>query len=136
MEACVPIIRKEIIELGRMGVDAVQLDEPWLASVPDPEYCREEGITDIEEELEHYVTAVNACTEGIKGPSLSLRVCGHHSPTSPNSSDCSYDVRGRSALAGEVWATPIIVIARLRPTEGNGGMSVMAAGASAGLCAA
>ena len=43
MEACIPIVREEIRELERLGVDAVQIDEPWLALLVDPAYREREG---------------------------------------------------------------------------------------------
>lgn len=57
--ACVPIVRQELQALARLGVEAVQLDDPWLALLVDPDYRRREGITDVEAEVEACVGAVN-----------------------------------------------------------------------------
>ena len=81
MEACVPIINREIKALAALGIDAVQLDEPWLGDVPNPAYRASEGIGDIDRELELYVRSVNGAVEGVEGASLSVHVCGHTSPT-------------------------------------------------------
>jgi 5-methyltetrahydropteroyltriglutamate--homocysteine methyltransferase len=91
MEACIPIVREEILELARLGVDAVQLDEPSLARVADPNYRQARGITDIQRELDLYVRSVNGATEGIEGVSLSVHVCGW-SPTSPDGPGGSHDI--------------------------------------------
>lgn len=48
MDACIPIIRKEILGLAGLGVDAVQLDDPWLALLVDPSYRESEGVTDVD----------------------------------------------------------------------------------------
>lgn len=83
--ACVPIINAEINELARLGVDVLQIDEPWLGDVPNPAYRESEGIDDMERELERYVQGVNGAVHGVDGLSLSVHVCGHTSPTSPDS---------------------------------------------------
>ena len=91
MEACIPIIREEIQELARLGVDAIQLDEPALGRVADPAYRQAKGIADIERELDLYVQSVNRATEGIEGVSLSVHVCGW-SPTGRESSSGDHDI--------------------------------------------
>ena len=78
MEACIPIIRSEIQQLANMGVDAVQLDDPWLALLVDPAHLEREGITDIDRELELSVNCVNGATEGIDGVFLSVHLCHAH----------------------------------------------------------
>ena len=40
MEACIPIIRDEIEALVSKGVDMIQIDEPWLEVLVDPDYRR------------------------------------------------------------------------------------------------
>jgi 5-methyltetrahydropteroyltriglutamate--homocysteine methyltransferase len=72
MDACIPIIREEIGRLARLGVDAVQLDDPWLALLVDPAYRQREGISDIEREIELCVRCVNGATEGISEVFLSV----------------------------------------------------------------
>ena len=78
MEACIPIIRNEIQALVELGVDAVQLDDPWLALLVDPAYREAEGITDVDREIELSVDCVNRATEGIDGILLSVHMCHAH----------------------------------------------------------
>ena len=40
MEAIIPIVHREIQKLARLGVDAIQLDNPWPQVVVDPHYRR------------------------------------------------------------------------------------------------
>ena len=78
MEACVPIVRQEILHLASLGVDAVQLDDPWLALLVDPTYREREGITDVDYEIDLCVRCVNGATEGVEGVYLSLHLCHAH----------------------------------------------------------
>jgi 5-methyltetrahydropteroyltriglutamate--homocysteine methyltransferase len=78
MEACVPIVRREVQRLVRLGVDAIQLDDPWLALLVDADYRRRENITDIDHEKELSVKCVNAVTEGIEGVLFSVHLCHAH----------------------------------------------------------
>jgi 5-methyltetrahydropteroyltriglutamate--homocysteine methyltransferase len=67
MEAAIPIIRAEIRELARLGVDAVQLDDPWLGLLVDASYRERAGIIDTDHEIEMAIRAVNGATEGVEG---------------------------------------------------------------------
>ena len=78
MDACIPIIRQEIQDLAKLGVDAVQLDDPWLALLVDPVYREREGIADIDREIELSVKCVNGATEGIDDVFLSVHLCHAH----------------------------------------------------------
>ena len=78
IEACIPIVRQEIQELVRHGVDAIQLDDPWLALLVDPDYREREGIADVEHEIETCVRSVNGVTEGITDVPLSVHLCHAH----------------------------------------------------------
>ena len=78
MEACIPIVREEIRELERLGVDAVQIDEPWLALLVDPVYREREGITDVDRELELSVRCVNEAVQGVENVHLSVHMCHAH----------------------------------------------------------
>ena len=78
MEACIPIIRQEIMELAGLGVDAIQLDDPWLSLLVDPAYREREGITDVDHEIEMCVKCVNGATAGIENVSLSVHLCHAH----------------------------------------------------------
>ena len=90
MEACVPVINKELKALAALGVDAVQLDEPWLCDVPNPAYRQAEGIGDVDRELDLYLRSVNGAVEGVEGVSLAVHVCGHTSPATPESDAWRY----------------------------------------------
>ena len=78
MEACIPIVRNEIEVLASLGVDAIQLDDPWLALLVDPAYREREGISDVDHEIEICVKCVNGATEGIEGVFLSVHMCHAH----------------------------------------------------------
>jgi len=78
MEACIPILRKEIQELVKVGVHAVQLDDPWLALLVDPSYRRRERIKDVEHEIAMSVAGVNGATDGIDDAFLSVHLCHAH----------------------------------------------------------
>ena len=78
MDACIPIVRDEIRQLAALGVDAIQLDDPWLALLVDADYREREGITDVDHEIEQSVRCVNAATEGIEGVSISVHMCHAH----------------------------------------------------------
>ena len=78
MKACIPIVRREVQRLVRLGVDAIQLDDPWLALLVDPDYRQREGITDIDHEKEMSVACVNGVTEGIEGVLFSVHLCHAH----------------------------------------------------------
>jgi 5-methyltetrahydropteroyltriglutamate--homocysteine methyltransferase len=80
----VSIIRDEIRRLADLGVDAVQIDEPWLASLANPAFLAAEGVFDLDRELSSNVAAINAVVDGIDAVSISVHVCGH-SPTAPGS---------------------------------------------------
>lgn len=78
MDACVPIVRKEVRDLALLGVDAIQLDDPWLALLVDPDYRKREGITDVDREIELSVKYVNAVTEGVENVLISVHLCHAH----------------------------------------------------------
>lgn len=82
MAACVPIVHQEIERLIELGVDAVQLDDPWLALLVDPAYRERVGITDVDHEIEMAVQGVNGATQGLWNSSkvvLSVHLCHAHS---------------------------------------------------------
>ena len=78
MDACIPIVRDELRRLADLGVDAIQLDDPWLALNVDPDYRKREGVTDVEREVELSVKCVNGATEGIDDVFLSVHLCHAH----------------------------------------------------------
>jgi 5-methyltetrahydropteroyltriglutamate--homocysteine methyltransferase len=85
LAACVPIVREEIRRLVGLGVDGVQLDDPWLALLVDPAYRERVGIADVDHEIELAIRGVNGATEGIwdrgasGGAILSVHLCHAHS---------------------------------------------------------
>ena len=78
MQECIPIIRAEIQGLVDIGVDAIQLDDPWLALLVDPTYRAKEGITDIQREIDLCVECVNGVTDGLADVFVSLHLCHAH----------------------------------------------------------
>ena len=78
MDACIPIVREEIQRLIDLGIDSVQLDDPWLALLVDPSYREREGITDVDREVDLSVRCVNEATEGVGGVRLSVHLCHAH----------------------------------------------------------
>ncbi len=78
MDACVPIINGELKRLTALGVDAIQLDDPWLALLVDPAYRERAGISNVEHEIELAVRAVNGAVEGVEHPFLSVHLCHAH----------------------------------------------------------
>lgn len=78
MEATIPIVRDEIKRLVDVGVNAIQLDDPWLALLVDPEYRSREGITDVDREIEMSIRGVNGAVEGIENAFFSVHMCHAH----------------------------------------------------------
>ncbi len=78
MGACIPIIRDEVQALARAGIDAVQLDDPWLALLVDPAYRDGQGIVDIDHEIEMSVSSVNGAVEGVGDIFVSVHMCHAH----------------------------------------------------------
>ena len=92
MRVCAKIINAEVKRLAAVGVDVVQIDEPWLGDLANPDYRLDQGIDDLDRELELYVEAVNSSLDGVEGVSTTVHVCGHTSPSSPGSEAWPYDV--------------------------------------------
>ena len=78
MKDCVPIIRQEIIELSKLGVNAIQLDDPWLSRLVDPRYLQQEDIEDTQEEMELSVETINQVTERLDDVFISVHLCHAH----------------------------------------------------------
>ena len=78
MEACIPIINGELQRLTSLGVDAIQLDDPWLALLVDPEYRERMEIEDVDHEIEMAVQGVNGAVEGVDHPLISVHLCHAH----------------------------------------------------------
>lgn len=73
MEALVPILRQELDELSRSGVDIVQIDEPDLGVLVDPAVRRD--VDDWERELDVAVGLINELIDGISGVGLAMHLC-------------------------------------------------------------
>lgn len=78
MEACVPILRDELSSLEETGIDHVQIDEPWLLMLVDPDHRARLGITDLDNEIELCIRMVNAVLEGAGGLRTSMHMCHAH----------------------------------------------------------
>lgn len=78
MEASIPIINEELKRLTALGVDALQLDDPWLVLLVDPEYRMREGITDISAEIEMSIRGVNGAVQDVNHPFISVHLCHAH----------------------------------------------------------
>ena len=78
MHACIPFLRREIRKLTACGVDAIQLDDPWLALLVDPDYREREGIVDIEQEISLCVDCFNATVRGFEEAFISVHLCHAH----------------------------------------------------------
>ena len=77
-EACVPILRQEVEALRDGGADTVQLDEPWLSTMVDAEFCRKEGIANPTYEMDRCVDLVNQVLDGIEGVDTGMHLCHAH----------------------------------------------------------
>ena len=78
MADCVPILRQEFEKLIQAGVDTVQLDEPWLSTLVDPNFRRREGVTDVEYEMDLCVDLINQVTDGFDSIDTGMHLCHAH----------------------------------------------------------
>ena len=78
VRACVPIIRDEIIALAELGVDAIQLDEPLLARLADPDTYGYDDVADLEAAVELSVETVNEATAGLDDVFITVHLCHAH----------------------------------------------------------
>ena len=82
IEACAPLIQEEIIALGKLGVDAVQLDEPLLPRLANPAVYGTEPNTP-EEVVALSIQSINQVTEGLDDIFVTVHLChGHGEPES------------------------------------------------------
>jgi 5-methyltetrahydropteroyltriglutamate--homocysteine methyltransferase len=72
-EALVPVLRQELLAIRDVGVDVVQLDEPHLGVLVDPEIRAR--FPDPEAEMARAVDWINAVVEGVGGVALAVHVC-------------------------------------------------------------
>ena len=80
VQACIPIIREEIKNLIDIGVDAIQLDEPWLALLVDPNYRKRSNISgsQIDHEIQLSIQSINSVVEGLEKIPFSIHFCHAH----------------------------------------------------------
>ena len=78
MTDCVPIIRREIEALRDAGAHTVQLDEPWLCTLVDPEFRGREGVSDVNYEMDLCVDLINQTVTGLDGVETSMHLCHAH----------------------------------------------------------
>lgn len=72
-EALVPILRQELLAIRDAGVDVVQLDEPHLGVLVDPEV--RSRFADPEAEARNAVDWINEILEGVEGVRLAVHLC-------------------------------------------------------------
>jgi 5-methyltetrahydropteroyltriglutamate--homocysteine methyltransferase len=72
-EALVPVLREELLAVRDAGVDIVQLDEPHLCVLVDPEVRAR--FAEPEAEMARAVDMINRIVEGVRGVTLGLHLC-------------------------------------------------------------
>jgi 5-methyltetrahydropteroyltriglutamate--homocysteine methyltransferase len=108
MDAIIPIIRAEIETLVELGVDAIQLDNPWPPVIIDPDLAQSEhpspaawasnerGMAeDLDEEAALVVKCINGATKGIPEERLGLHICHTRGHTTRASYDAIIGVLGQ-----------------------------------------
>ena len=98
VDALVPVLRNELIELRDEGVAVAQFDDPELCLFVDPKVRAE--FDDPDGEAEFCVDALNRVVDGVEGITLALHLCRRN--------------KGRAGWIGEGGYGPIMpVLARL-----------------------
>ena len=72
-EALVPVLRAELLAIRDVGVDVIQLDEPHLCVLVDPE--QRAKFADPEAEMTNAVNWINSIVEGVEGVTLAVHLC-------------------------------------------------------------
>ncbi len=72
-EALVPVLRQELLAIRAVGVDVIQLDEPHLCVLVDPQIRAQ--FTDPEAEMRHAVDWINEIVAGVSGVTLAVHLC-------------------------------------------------------------
>ncbi len=78
VEDCARIIREEALALTALGVDAIQLDEPWQAWLTSPKYYHLDTDADIRAAVELSIHSVNMVTAGLTNAYVSVHLCHSH----------------------------------------------------------
>ena len=72
-EALVPVLRQELLAIRDVGVDVIQLDEPHLCVLVDPQIRAQ--FADPEAEMAHAVAWINRIVERVEGVTLAVHLC-------------------------------------------------------------
>jgi 5-methyltetrahydropteroyltriglutamate--homocysteine methyltransferase len=72
-EALVPVLRQELLAIREVGVDVIQLDEPHLCVLVDPQVRAR--FADPEAEMARAVDWINRIVEGVEGVTLAVHLC-------------------------------------------------------------
>jgi 5-methyltetrahydropteroyltriglutamate--homocysteine methyltransferase len=72
-EALVPVLRQELLAVRDVGVDVIQLDEPHLCVLVDPEVRAR--FPDPQAEMRRAVDWINQIVEGVRGVTLAVHLC-------------------------------------------------------------
>jgi 5-methyltetrahydropteroyltriglutamate--homocysteine methyltransferase len=72
-EALVPVLRQELLAIRDVGVDVIQLDEPHLGVLVDPEIRAK--FADPEGEMTRAVDWINGIVDGVQGVQLAVHIC-------------------------------------------------------------
>ncbi|MBM3573192.1 MAG: cobalamin-independent methionine synthase II family protein [Alphaproteobacteria bacterium] len=78
MEACVPILRAEIRLLVEVGIDHIQIDDPWLLMLGDPDHRKRIGASNVSSEIDLCVRMVNAIATAAGDVPTSMHLCHAH----------------------------------------------------------
>ena len=78
MADCAQALHREIEAVRAAGAHTVQLDEPWLATLVDPRFRAEEGITDPDSEMALCAELMNQVLDGVHGIHASMHLCHAH----------------------------------------------------------
>jgi 5-methyltetrahydropteroyltriglutamate--homocysteine methyltransferase len=72
-EALVPVLRQELLAIRDVGVDVIQLDEPHLCVLVDPNVRAQ--FSDPEAEMRRAVDWINEIVGGVSGVTLAVHLC-------------------------------------------------------------
>jgi len=72
-QALVPVLRQELLAVREVGVDVIQLDEPHLCVLVDPEVRAK--FKDPEAEMRRAVDLINDIVDGVEGVTLAVHLC-------------------------------------------------------------
>ena len=78
VEECAEVLLQEARALAAVGVDAIQLDEPWQAWLTSPASYHLHSKADVREAVELCIRTVNSIAAGLKNVSLSVHLCHSH----------------------------------------------------------